>query len=157
MPRAKTDKLYVGVAERRRFVVECRKAGMTFDQIYEAAKAKFGDTLPPSYSKRTAHGDVMTYLSEIRKLTANDAQAIYDLEVERLDALLHGLWAAAEGGDLQAVDRALRVAERRAKLMGLDAPVRSTTEQSGELTFVVRWDDGPIVPLAPSETGERDE
>jgi hypothetical protein len=44
---------------------------------------------------------------------------------------------------LQAVDRLLRIAERRAKLLGLDAPTRA--EVGGQLTYqVVGVDDGAL-------------
>ena len=45
------------------------------------------------------------------------------LELERLDALFLALWPAAKRGVLGAADRCLRVMERRARLLGLDAPV----------------------------------
>jgi hypothetical protein len=37
----------------------------------------------------------------------------------RLDELLRATWAALEGGDLTAVDRALRVIQETNKLLGL--------------------------------------
>ncbi|MGV7222960.1 MAG: hypothetical protein ACQ9MH_15700 [Nitrospinales bacterium] len=44
------------------------------------------------------------------------------MESERLDQLHRGCWDAAIGGDLYAIDRALKIMERRSKLFGLDAP-----------------------------------
>jgi len=44
------------------------------------------------------------------------------LEIDRIDALLKALWPAAEAGDLATVDRVQRLMERRAKMLGLDAP-----------------------------------
>ena len=41
------------------------------------------------------------------------------LELDRLDAMLAGLWAAATSGDCAAVDRVLKIGERRDKLLGL--------------------------------------
>jgi hypothetical protein len=40
-------------------------------------------------------------------------------ELARLDALLTGLWANARRGDVQAVDRVLRIGERRLALLAL--------------------------------------
>jgi hypothetical protein len=45
-------------------------------------------------------------------------------EVARLDRLLRSVWPHAVQGQASAVDRALRIAERRARLLGLDAPQR---------------------------------
>jgi hypothetical protein len=43
------------------------------------------------------------------------------LELDRLEAMHRGLWQRAQQGDVDAVDRVLKLAERREKL---DAPVR---------------------------------
>ena len=56
------------------------------------------------------------------------------IEEERLDALLLQWWGAAQH-DLHAFDRVLRLLERRAKLLGLDAAQK--LEHSGK-------DGGPI-------------
>jgi hypothetical protein len=45
-------------------------------------------------------------------------------ELDRLDRLQRNVWAQALNGDLQAVQVALRIIDRRAKLLGLDTPVR---------------------------------
>ncbi len=50
------------------------------------------------------------------------------LEIERLDRLLSVVWAAALKGDAKAVDQALKISERRAKLLGLDTPTPSETK-----------------------------
>jgi hypothetical protein len=41
------------------------------------------------------------------------------VELARLDALLSGLWPKARRGDVQAVDRVLKIDERRAELRAL--------------------------------------
>ena len=40
----------------------------------------------------------------------------------RLETLLEAIWDAACRGELQAIDRVLRVLDRQAKLLGLDLP-----------------------------------
>lgn len=47
------------------------------------------------------------------------------LENERLDELALSVWDAARAGNWKAMENALRIMERRAKLNGLDAPTRS--------------------------------
>ena len=57
------------------------------------------------------------------------------LEGARLDALMATLWplATRRSPDMTAIDRLLRIAERRAKLFGLDMPVKvAPTMPSGE-------------------------
>ena len=44
------------------------------------------------------------------------------MELERLDAMLDGCWDKAVKGNTVSITAALRIAERRARLLGLDAP-----------------------------------
>ena len=44
------------------------------------------------------------------------------MEGARLDRLHQAVWDAAINGDCYAIDRVLKLMERRAKLFGLDAP-----------------------------------
>ncbi len=43
-----------------------------------------------------------------------------EMELARLDDILHSISPGVQDGDLQAVDRALKVSMRRARLLGLD-------------------------------------
>ena len=89
-----------------------RKTGATYEQI----AAHLG------YSSRQSANRAV-----LRLLAAHEAENVADLrtlENMRLDDLLFAVYKAALGGDLGAIDRALRIMERRAKLLGLDAPVK---------------------------------
>lgn len=44
------------------------------------------------------------------------------IELDRLDGLLRAVQPGVEAGDLASVDRALKIMERRSKLLGLDQP-----------------------------------
>ena len=57
------------------------------------------------------------------------------LELSRLDAVQIETYRQAEEGQLSAVDRLLKIQERRSKLMGLDTPVQ--VEVAGK-------DGGPV-------------
>lgn len=48
------------------------------------------------------------------------AEEVITLETARLDRLLFAVWPQAADGHLGAVDRAIRIMERRARLLGLD-------------------------------------
>lgn len=113
----------IAAAEQRRRALELRKAGATYDQIAQQV----------GYTNRgSAHRAVMAALKEI---TAEPAQEVRQLELERLDAMLLGLWPAARKGNQGAVDRVLRIMERRAKLLGLDSPVKA--DIGGKLTYEI--------------------
>ena len=57
------------------------------------------------------------------------------VEGERLDRLQRAVWGQAMGGDTDAVKTIIRVMQRRARLFGLDAPVRHTitTEMDAQI------------------------
>lgn len=68
------------------------------------------------------------------------------LELDRLDALTKTLWGAASDGDLMAVDRILKIQQRRAALLGLDAPeTRATFSVTAEAS------DVDLSKLSPDE------
>lgn len=99
----------IEAAEKRKKALELKKAGATYEQIAERV----------GFSERgAAHRAVQTALKEV---TAEPAREVLQLELERLDAMLLGLWPAARKGKPEAVDRVLKIQERRAKYLGLDA------------------------------------
>jgi hypothetical protein len=96
-------------AERKRKALELKKAGLSYDEI----------AVQCGYSSRARAFEAVT--RSIRELTQDVAKDVLVLELERLDRLQFGIWEKARGGDLQAIDRVLRIMERRAALVGLDA------------------------------------
>ena len=64
-------------------------------------------------------------LEAIARDAQQDASRVRDLELARLDELLLGLWSRASRGEYHAVDRLLKVLERRSRYLGLDVPTRS--------------------------------
>lgn len=66
-----------------------------------------------------AHKAVLTALQRTLKEPADEYR---NLELTRLDEMLKATWGAAQRGVPQAVDRVLKIMERRAKYLGLDAP-----------------------------------
>ena len=60
----------------------------------------------------------------MREYATEPATQLRDMEVARLDRLLMGHWTKAIGGDVNATRTVLSIMDRRAKLLGLDAPQR---------------------------------
>lgn len=83
-------------------VLDLRRAGAGFDQIKEA----LGIT---DEEARTLY---------VAAIANGDHGFDSDLEVERLDKMLLGVWTKASRGDLSAVDRVIKISERREKLTG---------------------------------------
>lgn len=104
--------------------LELRKGGWSYSDIAK----KMGVNIA------TVYNHVQSALIELREKTEMDAQSVRDLELERCDRMLQGLWPKAKKGDPAAVAAAIRVLERRSKMLGLDAPAKS--EWVGALTGV---------------------
>lgn len=110
----------VNAHEDRLRALELRQQGLS----YRAIGAEIGK------SSSQAHKYVARALQET---TAEAVDDLRRLEGERLDKLQNSLWQEAISGNHGAVDRVLRVMERRAKLLGLDAPEkRELTGKDGE-------------------------
>jgi hypothetical protein len=105
----------VQAAVRRKEAIDYRLQGMTYREIAQ----ELGVT--PTRARQL----VAEALAAIEKDTAESAEELRRLELDRLDQLQSGIWEDAAGGNLKAVGAALKIMERRAKLMGLDAPVKT--------------------------------
>lgn len=115
----------VETARRREFVLQRRKAGDNYREAAEAAEEKFGaDALPKGWGMEYAHKDVTRMLRKVRDQAQEEARQVRELELQRLDAMFAGIWEDATAGDVDAVNSALRVMKRRARMLGLDEPER---------------------------------
>lgn len=92
--------------ERQAQALELRLAGAT----YEAIADRLGYA-----NKGGAHKAVQAALEDRLTLSSTDGEDLA-VELARLDAILVGLWGTARRGDLQAIDRVLRISERRQQL-----------------------------------------
>lgn len=118
-----TAPLNIRASQRRARALELRLAGMTFRRITEIIKQEFGDDCPPSYNERHCWNDIDDELRRQRAEISENASAVLDLELQRLDQLLLVAMNRAMGGDMKAVDRVLKIMERRSRFLGLDVPV----------------------------------
>lgn len=79
---------------------------------------------------------VSEIVREVREsLPETDAQELRRADLERLDAMLPNNILMAVAGDKDAVSSVLKIMERRAKLLGLDAPTRQ--EIKGGLQYQI--------------------
>lgn len=123
MPKDSTSPRSLVALQRQQQAVELRRAGRSYREI--ACQVGIGVA--------SAHRLVGAAIAEARTTVQEDVVELRALELSRLDGLLGTLWPKARQGDLQAVDRVLRIMERRAKLLGLDAPVKvARTNPAGD-------------------------
>ena len=104
-------------AQNAREALELRLQGLTFDQI----GARMG------FSRQRAHAIVAEELARVNAERSESAVLLRNIEAERLDRLLAAVWPMASVGILTAVDRVLRIMERRARLLGLDVQPNALT------------------------------
>lgn len=120
--RSKTSAARVQATKRREQAMLLRRSGWTFDRIAD----KLGVTM------QRAHAMVNEGLAESRVQVAAIADELRAQQVSRLDGMLDKLYPKAAKGDVQAIDRVVKIEERRAKLFGLDAPVRTSLQGGGD-------------------------
>lgn len=104
----------IRLRERRRQAIELRRANHTFAQIAEQL----------GYAQAAnARRDILAALEEITK---QPAEELLTEELDRLAAMLTGIWEKASSGDPQAIDKALKILDMRARYRGLYAPTKQT-------------------------------
>ncbi|WP_416565064.1 helix-turn-helix domain-containing protein [Nocardia testacea] len=116
--------------DRRRKIAQAlqlRESGANYRQIAQALDV----------STSTAHEWVQ---EAMRELTKEPAEAVLQLELSRLDAMMLGIWKLASRGNLNAIDRALKIMERRSRYTGLDQLAAQKIAQDGkDLPAVDAW------------------
>lgn len=100
--------------------LELRKAGISYARIAETLGYKDGS------------GAWRAVRAALKKTLQEPSDELRMLEIERLDAMLAAIWGSVKQGQYGAQDRALKIMERRAKLLGLDAPVKADVTSNGE-------------------------
>jgi transcriptional regulator len=104
------------VLDREIEVVKLRRGGLTWDLIAERIGYK---------SASAAHA---AYQRAAKRAVQDDIDAIRQIENERLDIAQSAIWGKVLAGELSAVQTLIRLMERRAKLLGLDQPIRQQIE-----------------------------
>ncbi len=125
----KAGKRRARTTDRQRKALDLRIEGLS----YEAIGNRLGIT------KQSAHELVMRALEEAKAQTAENVEKVRAMELRRADALLQALWK--KRADPKAARAILGAMDRRAKLLGLDAPTKSALTDP----------DGNQVPTAPLE------
>ncbi len=128
MGKSKAAPERLTAAERKQRAVELRKLGFSYQKI--------ADQMGISVSG--AHKMVTTALKEINDKTADSAEELRRLELERLDEwMLRVAQEIKKGKVLPGIDRGLRIMNRRTRLLGLDEPTRLQLREVDTLMFSV--------------------
>jgi hypothetical protein len=92
--------------------LELRKTGMTYSDI--ARVLGYADGTGAFQAVRRA----------LQATMKEPAEELRTMEEARIDAALAAIWNAVLNGSYGAIDRFIRLSERRSRLRGLDAPVQ---------------------------------
>jgi hypothetical protein len=129
-------------------MIDLRLKGYTLERIGEMMKPP---VRPPSVCVTIQRG--------LCSMVAEPVEEIRRIESERLDELQTGIYAKAINGDLQALDRLLKIHDRRVRLLGL--AVKSEPEPLRVEVFIARMaEDLPMgerrrgLPLASMASPE---
>ncbi len=126
---SKTSPRKMRARDREVEALNLRKSGATYDQI--------GKTL--GITTQGAYKAIIRSLQRLNEKNTEGTEELRRLEVERLDRMLAAIWGQVLNGNQGAIDRALRIGERRAKLLGLDAPTKTDLTTDGKpITDVIR-------------------
>lgn len=99
--------------DKERRTIELRRAGATFDDIARAIGYADAATAYNAYKRALK-----------RSLIDAGSEEARTVELDRLDRLQRSHWNNAISGDVAATNVVLRIMDRRARLLGLDAPIK---------------------------------
>jgi hypothetical protein len=134
----------ITTAERRIQALAYRKGGASYRAIAENL----------GVDVHTAWEYVAAGLAELAAEQRAEAAELRALEAARLDDLQRAVWPRAIMGSLEAVKVALRILERRARLLGLD--LQPGELLPGETAIILRWHDGRnIIDVTPPAAGDQ--
>lgn len=126
--------------EKRKQALQLALAGVDYQTI--------ADTVGYN-SRQAAHKAVKSAIDMTIKPMAEDVK---QMQLARLDKMLTAIWSQVTKGNLSAIDRAIKLEERRARLMGADAPTKTDVTSNNErIEFVIK----PSIPdqVPPDTTG----
>ena len=103
--------------DKENAVLELRRSGETWERIAQVVGYANASGAQKAYQR---------VVTRVQKVTVDE---IRDLELDRLDRLQRAYWRSAVVDlNTKAADVVLKVMDKRAKLLGLDAPQRTQTE-----------------------------
>ena len=97
-------------------VLELRRAGLTFQRISEET----------GYADAT--GAYAAYKRAIKRTMQQPSDEVRQQELDRIDRLQLAAWPNAMKGDTRSILTIVRLMERRARLLGLDTPIKIEQE-----------------------------
>ena len=144
-------------AQRRNLVMEKRREGKTYRMIADEIEQEVGaDKLPNGWGPRYAHQDISRELEKYRDDLRENVEFVVELQVQRIEEMIRGLYPKARSGDEDAVSEIRNLMKRKADLLGLDE-AEEYILSTGEDGFEFGWadpDEAPNLPDTTEDDGE---
>lgn len=121
--------------DRELKVLELRRAGLTWQRIAEQV----------GYADHS--GAYLAYKRALKRTLQQPADELRQQEIDRIDRLQLAAWPRAMQGDTQSINTIVRLMERRARLLGLDMPVKIAQD-------VTVWEGGESIDRAVRDLAE---
>lgn len=116
----------VRIAEKKRLALEMRAQGKSYQEIADAL----------GYADRSGPWELVQ--TALREMVQEPADIVRQLELERLDRALEALWPQVQRGDVLAIDRLIKIMDRRSRYLGLDAPTKQVLAGDEEAPVQVK-------------------
>ena len=113
---ARPSRLKPEVLEREANVLKLRRGGLTFDLIAKELGFK------------NASGAHKAYTNACKRIVQSDVEEIRATELDRLDIAQGAIWSRVMRGEVPAVMALLKIMERRARILGIDAPTKAQVD-----------------------------
>ena len=110
-------------------VLELRRAGLPWQRIAE----------PTGYADHT--GAYAAYKRAIKRTMQQPADELREQELDRVDRFQLAAWPNAMKGDTKSIMTIVKLMERRARLLGLDTPIKIEQE-------ITNWDGNDSIDRA---------
>ena len=119
--------------------LELRMAGATWQQVADQMGYK---------QKSSAQQAVRRAIERETERVADVRESYRTMQLLRIERSIRAIWPQVLQGDLFAIDRELKLMERQAKLLGLDAPttITITDDTKSELTQLITDLEQVLIP-----------
>ncbi len=131
-------------AKRKAKVIDLYLAGNTYREIREETGLSLG--IISRYINEA--------VEEANKAAQEGMRKIKRLEVMKIDRLIKAFWPKAIEADVQAASMVLKLLERKADMLGLDAPFRIENMTNDELIKAIAelGETDGVSPFAPGSS-----
>jgi len=125
----------MGREERVKIYIDLVKAGYTYQQIADHINKINGTNI----TRQAVHKSVKREIDKSREKLYEEVKDLVFIEVERLNELFKSAYSKAKKGDEKSINSCLKIMERKAKLLGLDAPEKQEVDNKGKINLNISW------------------